>query len=131
MYIRNTYDNKLNRYICNVCSVKKDTKRSSALLLGLVSFFTEQTLDGAPECTFPRRPIFKDESSVWYLCKYLQGSELILKSNLNTYLLTIYVLTYIYDFMRIILLFHINEEQKLDNNVVSYLGFENSIQTKK
>ena len=28
----------------NVCSVKKDTKHSSVLLLGLVSFFTEQTL---------------------------------------------------------------------------------------
>ena len=28
----------------NVCSVKKDTKCSSVLLLRLVSFFTEQTL---------------------------------------------------------------------------------------
>ena len=113
------------RQSVNVCSVKKDTKRNSVLLLGLVSFFTEQTLDGAPECTFPRRPIFKDESSVWYLCKYLQGSELIMKSNLNTYLL-IYVLTYTYDFTRIILLFQINEKQK-----ICYLGFENSTETKK
>ena len=28
----------------NVCSVKKDTKHSSVLLLRLVSFFTEETL---------------------------------------------------------------------------------------
>ena len=35
---------KVNCQIINVCSVKKDTKRSSLLLLRLVSFFTEQTL---------------------------------------------------------------------------------------
>ena len=33
----------------NVCSLKKDTKRSSVLLLGLVSFFTEQTLQVGPD----------------------------------------------------------------------------------
>ena len=42
-----------------------------------------------------------------------------------------FIFTYTYDFTRIILLFQINEEQKLDTNVGCYLGFENSIETKK
>ena len=34
-----------SQFVINVCSAEKDTKRSSVLLLHLVSFSVEQTLD--------------------------------------------------------------------------------------
>ena len=37
-------EDQVTKYLINVCSVKKDIKRSSNTLLHLVSFFTEQTL---------------------------------------------------------------------------------------